>query len=127
MSAAARASRTHQQISAKRASSLKSDYSDSLLIIRQTHPSMDDIPIDPALLAESSQQGAARSYIPPSDIDDDPLVELEAGIPEADDGDSSAFDDDSDDAYVDSDDDQGGKKRKAAKPLERKEDDAVFR
>lgn len=91
---------------------------------------MDDIPIDPALLAESSQQGAAREYIPPTDeVNDDPLVELNAGMPEADDGDSSGFDDDSDDAYVDSEEEEGGggKKRRAAKPLERKEDDAVFR
>lgn len=88
---------------------------------------MDDIPIDPALLAESSQQGAARSYSAQSEVDDDPLVELEAGMPEVDDGDSSAFDDDSDDAYVDSGEEEGGKKRKASKPLERKEDDAVFR
>ena len=72
--------------------------------------SMDDIPIDPALLEEERETRHEDS--------DEALVDVA--------DDSSGFDDDSDDAYIDGDGD-GPARALVVKPLNARDDDAVFR
>jgi len=70
---------------------------------------MDDIPIDPELLAEEREGGG--------DLDD-ALVEIA--------DDSSGFDDDSDDAYVD-ENEESLAGPSAIRPSATRDDDVVFR